>query len=200
MRREELEAKLGNGEQLTREEANQLSFLLRKEEFLEESKKALTMEEVDLIKDITGCTRINNSTVMDLLLTLQEHTLGEVNPDFTEMMSLVIAKVQNILSLPELLAVNEEIDKSIDMKDNKAFKSSEDYKEFIINSYMPLTEDELRIMSNALSKDINRKNAKLHLLDIQEIAYESTWVNGDSNSGEEYTDKLNLIVSKLNNM
>ncbi|HHQ4318060.1 hypothetical protein [Clostridium perfringens] len=200
MRREELEAKLGNGEQLTREEANQLSFLLRKEEFLEESKKALTMEEVDLIKDITGCTRINNSTVMDLLLTLQEHTLGEVNPDFTEMMSLVIAKVQNILSLPELLAVNEEIDKSIDMKDNKAFKSSEDYKEFIINSYMPLTEDELRTMSNALSKDINRKNAKLHLLDIQEIAYESTWVNGDSNSGEEYTDKLNLIVSKLNNM
>lgn len=200
MRREELEAKLGNGEQLTREEANQLSFLLRKEEFLAESKKALTMEEVDLIKDITGCTRINNSTVMDLLLTLQEHTLGEVNPDFTEMMSLVIAKVQNILSLPELLAVNEEIDKSIDMKDNKAFKSSEDYKEFIINSYMPLTEDELRTMSNALSKDINRKNAKLHLLDIQEIAYESTWVNGDSNSGEEYTDKLNLIVSKLNNM
>lgn len=196
MRREELEAKLGNGEQLTREEANQLSFLLRKEEFLAESKKALTMEEVDLIKDIAGCTRINNSTVMDLLLTLQEHTLGEVNPDFTEMMSLVIAKVQNILSLPELLAVNEEID----MKDNKAFKSSEDYKEFIINSYMPLTEDELRIMSNALSKDINRKNAKLHLLDIQEIAYESTWVNGDSNSGEEYTDKLNLIVSKLNNM
>lgn len=200
MKREELEAKLGNGEQLTREEANQLSFLLRKENFLEESKKALTMEEVDLIKDITGCVRINNSTVMDLLLTLQEHTLGEVNPDFTEMISLVIAKVQNILSLPELLAVNEEIDKSIDMKDNKAFKSSEDYKEFIINSYMPLTEDELRIMSNALSKDINRKNAKLHLLDIQEIAYESTWVNGDSNSGEEYTDKLNLIVSKLNNM
>lgn len=31
-----------------------LSFLLRKENFLEESKKALTMEEVDLIKDITG--------------------------------------------------------------------------------------------------------------------------------------------------
>ncbi|EGT0683769.1 MAG: hypothetical protein E6469_12650 [Clostridium perfringens] len=193
-----------------------LSFLLRKENFLEESKKALTMKEVDLIKDITGVARITNNTSMDLLLTLKDHTLGEINPDFTEMISLVIAKVQNILSLPEILEVkaeilqlSEKIEKAInkhkDMEEipkkfilktetNKiALKVLEDKLKFIVNSYMPLTEDELVLISNILGINVSREYIKDYLPNLKEIKFEC-WLDNS------FSDRLNLIIAKINNM
>ena len=193
-----------------------LSFLLRKENFLEESKKALTMKEVDLIKDITGVARITNNTSMDLLLTLKDHTLGEINPDFTEMISLVIAKVQNILSLPEILEVkaemlqlSEKIEKAInkhkDMEEipkkfilktetNKiALNVLEDKLKFIVNSYMPLTEDELVLISNILGINVSREYIKDSLPNLKEIKFEC-WLDNS------FSDRLNLIIAKINNM
>ena len=73
-------------------------------------------------------------------------------------------------------------------------------EEFLYESKKPLTDKDLAIMSNALNEEVTRENAKNYLEDLEEIAYESTWIDGEGNNNEEYTSELNLIVSKLQNM
>lgn len=73
-------------------------------------------------------------------------------------------------------------------------------EEFLYEGKKPLSDKDLAIMSNALNEEVTRKNVKNYLEDLAEIIYESTWSDGNGYDNEEYTNELNLILAKLNNM
>lgn len=90
----------------------------------------------------------------------------------------------------------EEIPKKFILKTetNKiALKVLEDKLKFIVSSYMPLTEDELVLISNILGINVSREYIKDYLPNLKEIKFEC-WLDNS------FSDRLNLIIAKINNM
>ncbi|HHD2733222.1 hypothetical protein ACQPUH_03300 [Clostridium perfringens] len=72
-----------------------------REDFIRLSKQEIMLEDLQIIKEITGTSKITKDTVPDLLFALQSHLLlveegkTELNTEFTETISLLVAKLYN---------------------------------------------------------------------------------------------------------
>ncbi|XZI46333.1 hypothetical protein ACSXEH_06525 [Clostridium perfringens] len=72
-----------------------------REDFIRLSKQEIMLEDLQIIKEITGTGKITKDTVPDLLFALQSHLLlveegnTELNTEFTETISLLAAKLCN---------------------------------------------------------------------------------------------------------
>ncbi|MDG6877326.1 hypothetical protein [Clostridium perfringens] len=72
-----------------------------REDFIRLSKQEIMLEDLQIIKEITGTSKITKDTVPDLLFALQSHLLlveegkTELNTEFTETISLLAAKLCN---------------------------------------------------------------------------------------------------------
>lgn len=72
-----------------------------REDFIRLSKQEIMLEDLQIIKEITGTSKITKDTVPDLLFALQSHLLlveegkTELNTEFTEKISLLVAKLYN---------------------------------------------------------------------------------------------------------
>ncbi|MGM8306104.1 hypothetical protein [Clostridium perfringens] len=72
-----------------------------REEFIRLSKQEIMLEDLQIIKEITGTSKITKGTVPDLLFALQSHLLlveegkTELNTEFTETISLLVVKLYN---------------------------------------------------------------------------------------------------------
>ncbi|MDK0767044.1 hypothetical protein ACY0I0_15480 [Clostridium perfringens] len=72
-----------------------------REDFIRLSKQEIMLEDLQIIKEITGTGKITKDTVPNLLFALQSHLLlveegkTELNTEFTEKISLLAAKLYN---------------------------------------------------------------------------------------------------------
>lgn len=72
-----------------------------REDFIRLSKQEIMLEDLQIIKEITGISKITKDTVPDLLFALQSHLLlveegkTELNTEFTETISLLVVKLYN---------------------------------------------------------------------------------------------------------
>ncbi|XZL89875.1 hypothetical protein ACSXA0_15430 (plasmid) [Clostridium perfringens] len=72
-----------------------------REDFIRLSKQEIMLEDLQIIKEITGTSKITKDTVQDLLFALQSHLLlveegkTELNTEFTETISLLVVKLYN---------------------------------------------------------------------------------------------------------
>ncbi|MDM0582657.1 hypothetical protein QTH22_02360 [Clostridium perfringens] len=72
-----------------------------REDFIRLSKQEIMLEDLQIIKEITGTSKITKDTVPDLLFALQSHLLlveegkTELNTEFTETISLLVVKLYN---------------------------------------------------------------------------------------------------------
>lgn len=72
-----------------------------REDFIRLSKQEVMLEDLQIIKEITGTGKITKDTVPDLLFALQSHLLlveegkTELNTEFTETISLLVVRLYN---------------------------------------------------------------------------------------------------------
>lgn len=73
-----------------------------REDLLRLSKQEIMLEDLQIIREVTGTSKITKDTVPDLLFALQSHLLlveegkTELNTEFTEEISILVAKLSNM--------------------------------------------------------------------------------------------------------